>query len=165
MAWWWRRGMSASSPPPLACGPTAASCADIACLTPAARNRRSRWHARRGSALSSRRPGDDGRRHQEIVLQLDAERAVGGNEVDQEFVQARLEDLVDAAIAQPRVDLAGEPAAFELLLAGKLVQRADHHLIAMMQRARHVGAQDEQFGDAPRIDRVVIDAAIGAEGA
>ena len=34
-----------------------------------------------------------------------------------------------------------------------------------MQRARHVGAQDEQFGDAPGIDRVVIDAAIGAEGA
>ena len=63
-----------------------------------------------GSAWSSRRPGDDGRRHQEIVLQLDAERAVRGDEVGQELVQARLEDLVDAAISQPRVDLAGEPA-------------------------------------------------------
>ena len=46
-----------------------------------------------------RRPGDDGRRHQEIVLELDAERAVRGDEVGQELVQARLEDLVDAAIS------------------------------------------------------------------
>ena len=80
-------------------------------------------------------------------------------------MQAQFEDLVDAAISKLRIGLPCHSAAFELLLAGKLVQRVDDHLVAMMQRARHVGAQNQELGNAPRIDRVVIDAAVGAEGA
>jgi hypothetical protein len=34
------------------------------------------------------RPRHGRRRHQEIVLELDAERAVAGDEIDQELVQA-----------------------------------------------------------------------------
>ena len=37
------------------------------------------------------------------------ERVIGGDEVGQKLVQAGLEDRIDAAVSEPRVDLAGQP--------------------------------------------------------
>src|SRR5262245_21951731 len=62
------------------------------------------------------------------------------------------------------MSLTSEAAALERLVAGKFVQGAEQIAVAMMQRSRHVLAQYEQLGDAPRIDCVVIDLAVGAEG-
>ena len=59
-------------------------------------------------------------------------------------MQTGAKDPVDPAMFEPRISLAGEVPAFQLLLAGKLVERADEVVIAMVQRARHVLAQDEQ---------------------
>ena len=80
-------------------------------------------------------------------------------------MQTGAKDPVDPAMFEPRISLAGEVPAFQLLLAGKLVERADEVVIAMVQRARHVLAQDEQLGDAPGVDGIAIDVAVGAKGA
>ena len=78
-------------------------------------------------------------------------------------MQTGAKDPVDPAMFEPRISLAGEVPAFQLLLAGKLVERADEVVVTMVQRARHVLAQNEQLGDAPGIDGVAIDIAVGAK--
>src|SRR6476469_2212305 len=108
----------------------------------------------------SRGPRHRRRNHQEIFLDLLTKRVVRLDEGGEEFMQTGAKDPVDAAIFEPRISLAGEVPAFQLLLAGKLVERADEGVIAMVQRARHVLAQDEQLGDAPGVDGIAIDVAV-----
>lgn len=73
------------------------------------------------------------------------------------------ENAVDAIALQPLVDLDRQPGAGRLTAQ----QTEDfHHLVgARQQRARHVAAQDEEFGDPARIDDAGIHLPIRLEGA
>src|SRR4051812_41612329 len=83
-----------------------------------------------------------------------AERASVSDELGQEFVQAALEDRLDAAEPEPGVELAGKAvalAAFAAVAFRNEVEIARDLRVARAQRARHLGPQDQQLGDLPRM--------------
>ena len=59
------------------------------------------------------------------------------------------ENVVDAAVTEPCIELARKPPALELLLASKLVESANDILIAMVQRgmsARRIKSSATRHG-------------------
>ena len=85
-------------------------------------------------------------RHQEVAADADAQVVDAVEEFGEIGVQPGGQDLVDAAVLQVRAQPSGTTLGFAALFVGHPLQVADHLVEAGRQRARHVGAQDQQFG-------------------
>src|SRR5262250_675567 len=79
------------------------------------------------------------------------EPVVVGDESADEFVQPALEDLVDAAVLEPRADRTGLALcrALAAVSVGDVVEIADEVLIAARERTRHLVVEHQQVGDQP----------------
>ena len=84
-------------------------------------------------------------------------------EIHQVLVQAQLDDLVGLAVVQPGVQLPRLPLDLARVVVAEQLQRLEDEVHARMQRSRHVVAQDQQLGHAPRRDHVAVDLAIRLE--
>src|SRR5262245_3352619 len=126
------------------------------------------WRVVMAGILPQRRPGVRALRGsaQEVEgadLAAEAQRVV--DDAGQELVQALVEDRVDAAVAQARVDLAGAPVALAAAPAerlGEVVEGRDDLPVAADERARHLRAEDQELGDPPGRERLVVDPLVGA---
>jgi hypothetical protein len=102
-------------------------------------------------------------RHQEVAADADAQVAHAVEELRQVGVQAGGQDLVDAAVAQVALQAAGAAQRLAALLVGHQLQVGHHLVHAGRQRARHVGAQDQQLGHLLGPDDVAVDLAVDLE--
>src|SRR5215203_2278153 len=98
-----------------------------------------------------------------LLRQGAAEAVVVVDEGGDELVQARLENLVHAAVLQPAADAAGLPLRWALtaVVAGDAVKVLYQILVATRQRPRHLLVEDEQVGDQPRLEALLVDPVVG----
>ena len=73
-------------------------------------------------------------------------------------------NVVDALVLQIGAQFASQPLGFGALVIAHRMQQVDHFIHAGCQRARHVGAQDQQIGDPLGRDRIAVDLAVHLEG-
>lgn len=78
--------------------------------------------------------------------------------------QTRSEHVVDAAVLQAGIDLAGTSQRFGRAVVRHLDQHLMHATHAVAQGARHAFAQNEKLGNPTRRDQITIDLAIDLEG-
>src|SRR5208282_2890608 len=96
-------------------------------------------------------------------LFAEQDRAI--DELGQELMQAALEDLLNLAVAQPRMGLARQSVAFAALAIGiaDRIELARDLVVATEERARHLGPEDQQLGDQPGLEPLLIDPMIAPE--
>src|ERR1700733_3634991 len=94
------------------------------------------------------------RLHQILCADRGAERAVIGNELADELVQAGLENLLHPAVEQPRPDGTGLTLRLALAAIGGRDRIAEAHqvLVAACERTRQLRIEDEKIGDQPRLE-------------
>jgi hypothetical protein len=87
-----------------------------------------------------------GSRHQEVAADAPAQVVDAVQELGQEGMQAGGQDLVDAAVLQVGAQAAGAAQGLAALSLATRSQVATTSFMLACQRARHVGAQDQQLG-------------------
>ena len=102
-------------------------------------------------------------RNKEVVGDAIGKIGAAGEKVEQKPVQSMLEDIFDSAIVQSGMQHARSPLGFAGLPIRDSVQQGMDFVQTVMQRARHVVAQNEQFRDTPGRDLIAINFAVDLE--
>src|SRR5215468_4401491 len=79
--------------------------------------------------------------NEEVLVDLEVERADLVDELHEVFVEADFEDAVGLAVVELGVDLAGEPLGLELVLVAERLEDLVDRVHARVQAARDVVAQ------------------------
>src|SRR5690242_16001262 len=94
-----------------------------------------------------------------------AEAIVLADEILDEFVQAALENLVDAGVGKFRQHRAREALGISLAAVElrEIVEIAAEIFVAACKRSRHLVIQNEKIGDKPGLHAFLIDPVVARE--